>query len=237
MSHPSGKIEQVFGLFDDVEPPLPSSAALAGGEGPDDHHGGREPNGQVNERDIVRVLLPVLHMENPQADTLIACQRDICGRDGRVDVVVVNGSLSGFEIKSERDSLARLRRQVEVYSRALDFVSVVCASKHAAAALEVVPTWWGIREIVATDGALIVDEVRSARQNPNIQRQQLARLLTHDELYAELVFVRRIKRLSRARRAELADRLAQVTDRDELRQVVRDRLRQRPSWRAAAVRA
>jgi hypothetical protein len=37
----------------------------------------------------------------------------------RVDVAVINGELHGYEIKSERDTLERLPRQVKAYSAVL----------------------------------------------------------------------------------------------------------------------
>lgn len=49
------------------------------------------------------------------ADTLVVDELDLCGLT-RVDVAVVNGHLSGFEIKGSTDSLRRLPGQVAVYS-------------------------------------------------------------------------------------------------------------------------
>jgi hypothetical protein len=123
-----------------------------------------------------------------------------------------------------------------VYSRALDYVTLVCAARHLVKGSEAVPPWWGIRRVSSLDGVVTVGEIRPPAKNRNVESRALARLLTHDELYAELAFVRRLSRLSRLRRNQLADLLAEVTPLDELGRVVRDRVRRRPSWRAAALR-
>jgi hypothetical protein len=190
----------------------------------------------MNEREIQQRLVPVLRGENPGDGTLIACQRDICWRQGRVDVVVVNGALSGFEIKSRRDSLARLPRQADLYSRVLDYATVVCPAHHLDDADAIIPAWWGLRKVASRDEEVTIEVVREPLANPWVLPHDLVRLLYHDELYAELVRVRGMRRISRMRQAEMAWLLVELTEVDELRRIVRERLRQRPSWRAAALR-
>ena len=190
----------------------------------------------MNEREIQQRLVPVLRGENPGDGTLIACQRDICWRQGRVDVLVVNGALSGFEIKSRRDSLARLPRQADLYSRVLDYATVVCPARHLDGADAIIPAWWGLREVALRDEEVTIEIVREPLPNPWVLPHDLVRLLYHDELYAELVRVRGMRRISRMRQAEMAWLLVELTELDELRRIVRERLRQRPSWRAAALR-
>lgn len=48
----------------------------------------------------------------------------------RADLVMANGKLAAFEIKSERDSLDRLDGQLDTYLRLFEHVTVVCASRH-----------------------------------------------------------------------------------------------------------
>ncbi len=178
----------------------------------------------------------MLRGENPGDGTLIACQRDICWREGRVDVLVVDGALSGFEIKSRRDSLSRLPRQADLYSRVLDYATVVCPARHLDDADAIIPAWWGLREVVTRDGDVTIEVVRQPVLNPWVLPHDLVRLLYHDELYAELVRVRGMRRISQMRQAEMAWLLVELAELDELRRIVRERLRQRPSWRAAALR-
>ena len=50
----------------------------------------------------------------------------------RADLVMANGKLAAFEIKSERDSLDRLDGQLQTYLRLFERVTIVCAQRHLA---------------------------------------------------------------------------------------------------------
>lgn len=67
----------------------------------------------------------------------------------RADVIVANGHLSVYEIKSASDKLDRLPKQLETYKQHFEKVTVVCAPEH----LE------GVKELVDSDvGIWIIDE-------------------------------------------------------------------------------
>lgn len=57
----------------------------------------------------------------------------------RADLVVANGKLHAFEIKSDADSLARLNGQIETYLSFFDKVTVVCSPKYTSKALRMLP--------------------------------------------------------------------------------------------------
>lgn len=83
----------------------------------------------------------------------------------RADLVMANGKLAAFEIKSERDSLERLNGQLETYLRLFERVTIVCAPKHLAGvqarAEEAVGIW-----LMKEDGTFKVVRKGSAlRQN------------------------------------------------------------------------
>ena len=48
----------------------------------------------------------------------------------RADVVMVNGHLSAYEIKSDRDSLTRLRGQLDSFKNYFEYVTVVCTKTY-----------------------------------------------------------------------------------------------------------
>lgn len=62
----------------------------------------------------------------------------------KADLVILNGTATVYEIKSERDSLARLFNQVENYKRVFATVNVIVSEKHIAGVREVVPPDVGI---------------------------------------------------------------------------------------------
>lgn len=62
----------------------------------------------------------------------------------RADVVVLNGTSTAYEIKSERDSLSRLSTQLDSYRRVFASVVVVTSPKHVSELLDVCPPDVGI---------------------------------------------------------------------------------------------
>lgn len=62
----------------------------------------------------------------------------------RADIAILNGTATVYEVKSERDSLSRLERQVNTYSKVFASVYVITADAHVDAVLRLVPLEVGI---------------------------------------------------------------------------------------------
>lgn len=62
----------------------------------------------------------------------------------KADVVVLNGTSTAYEIKSERDSLARLRNQVFNYRKVFATVNVVVSTSHLSEVLKATPADVGV---------------------------------------------------------------------------------------------
>jgi hypothetical protein len=65
--------------------------------------------------------------------------------DCKADVVILNGTGTVYEIKSERDSLARLQRQMAAYSKVFAKIYVIAAECHVSAVTDLVPEHVGVR--------------------------------------------------------------------------------------------
>ncbi len=94
----------------------------------------------MRDRDIRQTLrqdLTAKHADEP--DTLIVDELALCQGMARVDMAVVNGFLSGYEIKSDKDTLTRLPAQCFAYNRVFDYVVIVTATNHLANVLSVLP--------------------------------------------------------------------------------------------------
>src|SRR5215211_7159088 len=98
------------------------------------------------------------HRHEP--DTIVLDELGLCQGSARVDVAVVNGFITGYEIKSERDTLARLPAQQEIYSKALDSVTIIVGASHAEKVVELIPSWWGITEAVLEGGGVRLQKIR-----------------------------------------------------------------------------
>ena len=134
----------------------------------------------TRDSDIRSVLMHELgkRFSDPAHDLIL---QEFGCNTARIDVAVVNGSLHGFEIKSDSDSLARLVGQVEQYGRVFDFVTLICGRRLFSAARELVPKWWGLRVARFENRGVILEKVRSPKQNKSQDKAALARMLWKDE--------------------------------------------------------
>lgn len=165
------------------------------------------------------------------ANTLFVDELDLCG-EVRVDVAVINGSLSGYELKSAKDTLRRLPKQVELYSKMLDYAVLVVAENHYNEATEIVPDWWGVTVALALEDGVFLKEVRPAELNPKVDASYLVRLLWRDEILAELTRLGLDKGVRSKPRRVLWERFSDSIPLDEVRSIVRRRLKDRTNWRA-----
>ena len=107
------------------------------------------------------------------------------GRKTRADALLVTESeMIGFEIKSEKDTLARLEHQIHDYDRFCDSNYLVTGQKYIEKAPEELPEHWGIYLVyLDNEETLQLECIRKAK--PNSKRMRLhnqLRLLWRSEL-------------------------------------------------------
>jgi hypothetical protein len=152
-----------------------------------------------------KALTPFVPSNAPPKESLVTCDPDIrnvlmaelnrkfCDpihdlilqefgcKGARIDVAVVNGSLHGFEIKSDSDSLERLDKQVAQYSRIFDFITLVCGKRLFSSASKIIPEWWGLQLAQSKNEIVTLTKIRQSRRNPSQDKVALARMLWKDE--------------------------------------------------------
>lgn len=151
----------------------------------------------------------------------------------RADMAVIGRLLTGFEIKTERDTLRRLPRQIGAYGRVFDRCTVVVAAKHSDAAIDMLPEWWGIVQ-VSVNGSVTFAEMRKARPNRAVDPETLVRLLWRDEV-AQALTELGAQPAPRATRSVLWRELLHLADLHQLRAVVRHALARRAGTGPATV--
>lgn len=153
----------------------------------------------------------------------------------RADVAVIGAQMSGFEIKTERDTLKRLPRQVAAYDRLFDRCTVVLAERHVTAAMAMLPEWWGVIAIVAEDGSPFLRSVKSATPNDGVDPETLVRLLWREEVRGALSALGN-EPDPRASRLSMWNDLLKLIDLDHLKGAVRSAILTRiPARRFCAV--
>lgn len=173
-----------------------------------------------------------------EPDTRFVDELGVCGTV-RVDVAVINGTFSGYELKSDRDTLRRLPTQVDVYSKVLDHATLVVGERHLAheETLALLPNWWGVIVARQSSAGVTLEETRPPIWNDNVDPAALSRLLWREEALAELA--RRGLDLGVRTRPRwiIAERLASQVPVEELRAAVRHCLKTREGWRQPSPRA
>ncbi len=184
---------------------------------------------------VVPFSLKMDRLHPDKSDTLIVEELGLCQGVARVDVAVVNGTVHGYEIKSERDTLVRLKSQADVYSKALEFVTIVAAPAHIVGIKQLVPSWWGIWSATQIGDAVRLKEQRQAQRNPSLIADALVQFLWREEALNILLDHNLATGVASKSRRYIWDRLSSHFNVEELGDMVRSKLKQRSSsWRALA---
>jgi hypothetical protein len=97
-------------------------------------------------------------------------------------LLVTDGIITGYEIKSDADSYARLQSQTRDYGKFCDYCYVVVGKSHQKGIFKYVPDFWGVIVITAEDGNIKIEELREASISPNVTLYNKMRLLWKREL-------------------------------------------------------
>lgn len=187
----------------------------------------------MRDFEVRSALLTLLESAHAGDGSLIVNELGLRQGDTRVDVAVVNGELSGYEIKSAADTLQRFPHQQDLYSQVLDRAWLVSTSKKIDQVASTLPPWWGV---MAIEDAPVHDSglttVRAAEMNPGHNPMLVAMLLWRSEVIDLLARRDALKGHTSKPRADLWRRLVEVYPLDELRGAVRSALKARSAWRA-----
>ena len=190
-----------------------------------------ESKTMMRDNDIRRELDSLLHWRHSyENDTLIRHEMGLCANRRRIDIAVINGEISGYEIKSDADRLTRLARQAHTYELVLDRATLVTTQRHLKKAEDILPTWWGITLARPDHGLITLDVVRDAHTNTAQDPISIAQLLWREEAMQELKALGLSKGLSKTPRHYVWLELAQAIPIDDLRRIVRERLKGRQDW-------
>jgi hypothetical protein len=179
-------------------------------------------------RAAVRQMLDAYHASDAQ--TRIVEEMGIWSGAVRIDVAVINGEMSGYEIKSDRDTFDRLPYQAGIYSRVFDRVTLVVGKRHAEKAPVFVPDWWGVTVAELRCGSVHLTTVREPQRNPTPEPYLIAQLLWKEEALAILDRLGLARGWRSKRVKQIHERLASHLPIEILSAQVRETLRRRIDW-------
>jgi hypothetical protein len=186
------------------------------------------------DADIRPFLRRRLELEHAGEHLLILDEFPIYGGDVRADMVAMNGSIHGYEIKSDRDKLTRLPRQVDAYGAVFDRASIVLSESHLEPARAVLPDWWEILIVQCVGGGVCFRCLRRGRSNPSREGRALTALLWKSEAMSLLVQLGLDSGMRSATMSDMMDKLAENVSVRKLSVLVRQSLLARGDWLAAS---
>lgn len=186
---------------------------------------------RMRDVDIRNPLLVKLECQNAGHDYRIIPEMAVCDGLSRVDIAVANGSLYGYEIKSDADTLERLPLQAEYYNKTFDKVFIVVGEKYRNAIENYVPDWWGI--YIASYNKrnnVEIKEIRRAKKNHEVCAEALLELLWREEVEG-LLKSQGFKSLSGKNRRVLRKMAINNISLPIIRDYTRESVKQRKEWR------
>ncbi len=188
---------------------------------------GRKPSARrAVDPDVRGLLREYLEAIHTGTDIRVLEELGLCQGDVRVDVAAVNGELSGYEIKSPSDTLARFPNQCRIYSKVVDRAWLVAPEKTLAKADA--PEWWGQIAVFDAGDRLGLRVVRQAQLNPKLDPISIAKLLWRDEALEVLRGAGGARGVMTKSRKIVWKRLIESVSLDDLRSAVRAALKRRP---------
>ena len=144
----------------------------------------------MTEAQIRKALIDRLIASSSGGETAFISELFVDSFSRRADLVMANGKLSVFEIKSERDNLDRLKGQISSYKNFFEEVTVVCAPRHQVNVQAIVSDNIGVW-LVGNNGHLSVLRKAKSAPLPSIENwlsflpvDELKKLLRNNELRA-----------------------------------------------------
>lgn len=174
----------------------------------------------------------VLKEHEDMNDAKIIDELKLCQGEAIIDIAVFNGSINGYEIKSDSDTLERLPKQMEIYNKVFNKMTIVTGDKYIDNIFNIVPEWWGIIKVI--NGSSKIDNfvvVRENKENKYIDSTALIQLLWKDEIL-ELLDLFDIKSGVKSKSKKALWKI--TSDNIELKHIenfVRNKIKTRVNWR------
>lgn len=178
----------------------------------------------MNDKDIRSVLIP--YLKDAHENGKIINEWGTMG-DVIMDIAIVEpGAITGFEIKSDRDTLSRLSNQVKYYDYICDICYVVVGDKFISKIADNIPSHWGII-YVSEEGDII--NKRMALCSP-VDINRVVACLWKQECI-DLIKWFGIKGYSNKNKRELCRMIVKNISEEDIRKYVYYLVKRREGWK------
>lgn len=173
-----------------------------------------------------------LQRHHANKNTLVIDELGLNHGKNRADIAVINGSLIGYEIKSNNDSLLRLKQQVQAYNSIFNKNYIIIGTRYKKIIYRYIPDWWGI--IISEKSkrhAINFCLIRKAYKNKYIKPISVARLLWRSEAIEILEQNRVPSKLLKKPRETLYKSITEIYNTNSLLRLTIEYLKKRNNWR------
>ncbi|MFC4352991.1 sce7726 family protein [Fodinicurvata halophila] len=109
----------------------------------------------LREPEIKAALIDALFEDGRiYGDSVVISEMPLTTMSRRADIVLANGHLLGFEIKSDGDKITRLCAQIEAYQRTFEGIFIVSGARHLSQVINSAPHHVGIVAIDLGEGSI-----------------------------------------------------------------------------------
>lgn len=158
---------------------------------------------------------------------------ELCLGNARIDLAIINGIAKGIEIKSNRDSLGRLSRQILIYNKIFDVMEIVVGKSHLSSVLKMVPDWWGVSLItIDSSNCLEYEKIRKSKINKMKDPLSVIQLLWKSEALNLLGKKNLANKFKNKSKKEICNQLLELFQKQELFAFVNESLKMRQNWRS-----
>lgn len=164
-------------------------------------------------------------------NTLIIDEFNLCQGLARIDIVIINEQIHGYEIKSETDNLLRLPNQIDIYNKVMNKMTVVTGENHYEKIKELVPDWWEIKVVVHNKNGFRLITKKRGRKNKNINPYSLTQLLWKNEAIEILTKNGLEKGIKSKPKKIIWEKLASSLSLKELQSEVINAIKNRRDWK------
>lgn len=178
-------------------------------------------------REVLKEYLRDLHAHE---ESLILDEVGLLNGASRADLVLINGAINGYEIKSDRDTLNRLRSQKDSYSECFETITIVVGQKHLGSVRKAIPSNWGVILVTDENGQIQVRNIRPPKHNKKLKLASCLRLLWKSEL-EQAVRSFTVEKIGRETCSTLIEILINSCSEDQILEIVRTTLKHRGDWR------
>jgi len=173
-----------------------------------------------------------LQRHHANKNTLVIDELGLNHGKNRADIAVINGNLVGYEIKSNNDSLLRLKQQVQAYNSIFNKNYIIVGSRYQKIIHRYIPDWWGI--IISEKSkrhAINFYLIRKAYKNKYIKPISIARLLWRSEAIEILEQNKAPSKLLKKPRESLYESIIEIYNINTLLKTTIGYLKKRNNWR------